>query len=1061
MKPWRIIVAQVAGSACLLYATPGLGWGNRATHERLTDIAVARANQDGSFDRYLREQLGLENGEKQALAIQTGFDESIDGDLVDSMDETTRIAERSRLNKSYNRIDWGDNGFESYPPAPGDALVDVNLGCDPLATDFDACVARLRRVPILQLLRSGTWAEDNPNPRAQHHFHDPERDHAPPTGNHGLDNLKRYLLGIDAALIELGTTAGRGGRFLRGLSGLLLSPILPFTDLDVGNFDYRGRSAMDRALDTSRSGSFPSDQNPKNFFALPDAERYLYRALTAPRKDEREHYLALHFLAFGHVLHLLQDMGSVAHTRNDFVNDHLRHLFDNLEHAGEDPAALRSVIAQLGLEASVPFASFPRSFLGEHSFDPSPYAATIPALDPSGLDIADFWDQGEPGQLTGRGLAEVVHNQFLSTGSTSNSAFFNGYALPMVPSCGTLGDSLGSGEHQVRVANLPERILATGDRNGSSAERFLTHPLVPHLARCAYHCQERRPGYPDRGGRHWCATVVDDSVQRDYLELLFPLVIDYTTRFTELYFQPRVEVVPEGNGTFKLANLTQLPFTADAGAVELAYEGDDTLHHTVAVGCSGNLALPPAPMTGERGPLSSATCALPPASELPVPPAFADSFTVVVRGQHGGRGSSDPPGDWEDGDFVTAFVRHKSTLVYDSSRGHGTPPATDVPEKTDIYQQEIDPRFPPESETGEINLTGFFRGVLDRPDIDFMRAVREGSGGRRIAFRSDVFTSPLPGSNPREIQANTEALIFDPYAEPTLAALVRIPGSEINMAETLRRDWELAWSRDGAALFFRRGLSFNSLDLARLTVANETLDVFREPIAEVSTFPREDFVNRGIGTELETCSDAEQIEALTATRLLVVADCVREEVVLETSGQKALQFKDLGDSLLYMDVASVSGQLEGTYTHRFAVNESTGTGSIVACSGASCSVHASASFFSPSVDSTSQRVAFLFRPDDSVLLETAKQLLVTEAGGTIRPLVVLDADGPRSIADPAWSPDGKWLAFLIIDTSNGSRDLYVVPTNEPGLQEPVRVTRDADVSGSVLWGHNGLVLPVQ
>jgi hypothetical protein len=87
--------------------------------------------------------------------------------------------------------------------------------------------------------------------------------------------------------------------------------------------------------------------------------------------------------------------------------------------------------------------------------------------------------------------------------------------------------------------------------------------LVPHLARCNYHCFYGAPvglGY----------SVIDESVQRDYLELLFPLVLDYTAKFLQHYLGQRIEVVPTGSNQFTLRNLTDLPFIADSEAIEIA-----------------------------------------------------------------------------------------------------------------------------------------------------------------------------------------------------------------------------------------------------------------------------------------------------------------------------------------------------------------------------------------------------------------------------------------------------------------------------------------------------------
>ncbi len=202
-----------------------------------------------------------------------------------------------------------------FPYAPKDVRIFFKPNCRDDA-DFETCFRGLPRTDIRTLIRIGTYAEDNPNPRSRHHFHDPERGHG--SVGHGLDNSSALSDSLVGALLVEGSTAYyRGGSWLRAIAGVLLAPLRPLFG-GLGNFDLRGRSAVDRALNLTLGGSPASDASPGNRFALPDAERYLYKAITAPFEDERENYLALHFVAFGDVLHLLQDMGSVAHVRNDF-----------------------------------------------------------------------------------------------------------------------------------------------------------------------------------------------------------------------------------------------------------------------------------------------------------------------------------------------------------------------------------------------------------------------------------------------------------------------------------------------------------------------------------------------------------------------------------------------------------------------------------------------------------------------------------------------------------------------------------------------------------------------
>ena len=524
-------------------------FGTRRTHEVLADQALEKANQGNTVSIYLESELELREGVDERLAVQFGLDERVDGDLIVRDDSTTEIIE-TRLNQSLSWRDEDDNGNTvHYPNAPTDTFAPFKRTSCREAPDFDACFAALARAPIRQLLRIGTYAEDNPNPRSQHHFHDPERSHG--LVGHGLDNSSALSDSIFGVLALEGTTTwARGGSWLRAIAGVFTSPFRPLAG-GVGNFDLRGRSAIDRALNTTGFSGPASDEYPSNLFSLPDAERYLYLALTSQRRDDRENYLALHFVAVGHVLHLLQDMASVAHVRNDFIFDHvivdqLTKLFDtkSLESSGDKRKVFESVRRAVGTSlASVPADKL--SEIGAGTAPPGFFQASQAELNAAGFDLSDFWDRGDPGDPDDAdparaGLAERVHNRFFSAGSISNVGLVGGYERPHLLDCsagGSLGSQLGSGPDAVRVDDLPERQLEEGGPTGTQ-HRFLASPLVPHLARCRYHAL-----YAD-GPYTWSYSVTDESVQRDYLELLFPLVIDYGARFLQHYLAPRIEVVP-------------------------------------------------------------------------------------------------------------------------------------------------------------------------------------------------------------------------------------------------------------------------------------------------------------------------------------------------------------------------------------------------------------------------------------------------------------------------------------------------------------------------------------
>src|SRR6185503_7929766 len=97
-------------------------------------------------------------------------------------------------------------------------------------------------------------------------------------------------------------------------------------------------------------------------------------------------------------------------------------------------------------------------------------------------------------------------------------------------------------------------------------------PLVPHLANCRFHARAIKEG----GGTAFHSyTVGDSSVNRDYVELLFPRVVEYSLELMRLYFGPRIDVVPLADNDFQLINRSRLPITAKRAEVRAFYDDDD------------------------------------------------------------------------------------------------------------------------------------------------------------------------------------------------------------------------------------------------------------------------------------------------------------------------------------------------------------------------------------------------------------------------------------------------------------------------------------------------------
>jgi hypothetical protein len=140
---------------------------------------------------------------------------------------------------------------------------------------------------ILGWMQEGSKLEDARirQARSQHHFYDPIR-------NSGLDNR------TDHPDWEGFPT--------------IFSP-----------FDLRGESALFWITTGTSSTGYPKN-NQETWSTTRDK---FYGALTSNSPTDREQCMAETFIALGHILHMLEDMGVPAHTRNDFLFGHYRSAF--------------------------------------------------------------------------------------------------------------------------------------------------------------------------------------------------------------------------------------------------------------------------------------------------------------------------------------------------------------------------------------------------------------------------------------------------------------------------------------------------------------------------------------------------------------------------------------------------------------------------------------------------------------------------------------------------------------------------------------------------------------
>ena len=176
----------------------------------------------------------------------------------------------------------------------------------------------------------------------------------------------------------------------------------PIRNSGLGGFD----SAIDWSL--SPIGS----QFPEGAYSWNDAREYYFKALTSPTKAERDENWGKTFRALGQIMHLIQDMASPAHVRNDahlsyFGIGNVDGLHDYMERqsvasylGGGMIGPDRPILEQAGATRPEPFSNL---------FDANQYSGTNPDATLGGH----------------AGLSEYANANFFSDDTIPFQPFFN------------------------------------------------------------------------------------------------------------------------------------------------------------------------------------------------------------------------------------------------------------------------------------------------------------------------------------------------------------------------------------------------------------------------------------------------------------------------------------------------------------------------------------------------------------------------------------------------------------------------------------------------------------
>lgn len=719
LVPLTLAVLAVAS-----FGQSSSAWDNRVTHQRLTEAGFAGNSEQ--VDSLLRSVYGFEDGlgERFELNLEALQFFGIGGAIPD------------RFRRDVSSV-FGD-------PAPTDSFIGVDQ-------DF----------PFLHLLRAGLYAADNPDLRNHHHFHDPVRERDPQYPR-GLDDgpalvfgpLEEFLEDLEGLFSQLIPKL----RDLKGFSARDRALNLPPTDagepnqfslVDAEEYLYRSLTERTPAL---RSGSMAL-----HAIALGHAVHALQDMSSPPhtRNDYAEALIKARYYSYFSLLKYAAPAGKAVKALPSSKKakwkwlDWKTWLGEGLEKAGTagyiaehyegnslEQAGATFHASQLISEVAYPnrrYIAHPKIFLAGVSpppfrdpYDTSPYNGVIaeyrtdiPIWDPDEekdrpIDLHHYWDSDDKGVTTGHpttlGLAERVNAGFVSLGSMSNDPARNGYPSPTVP---VIPDG------SVDPEDLCPKLLPLRGEDGEAIYslfglgpvregRFVDNELVPHLLRCRKTVWTWWATVPDgfeKKGLH-VFTTLDTSVQRDVMEWVFPMGVDYTERFFEQYVAPRIDVIRSSPTQFRLANLTRLPFNIPEDGVEIVYDVDaveavvpDGTRARVPVSCSADLVLEPASAPGGRGKPSEAICTMPPS--LPVEggetliPLDDGDFWIVARGKLGDRGALANRQNYDDRTnprgFVTGVARVLPEIVYNALRRDSPDAEGDEEVHSELFIARVDP----------------------------------------------------------------------------------------------------------------------------------------------------------------------------------------------------------------------------------------------------------------------------------------------------------------------------------------------------------------------------------
>ncbi len=262
------------------------------------------------------------------------------------------------------------------------------------------------------------------------------------------------------------------------------------------------------------------------------ARTLFYKSLKDSDKTVREQYLAESLLKLGCVLHLIEDMGVPAHTRNDFLYGHYRSVYtldwgNPLEGWVEDRIIANNNQSPWSGTGPVVFDKLSKYF------DTDVYDGNY--LGNGILPPEDLW-----------GLAECTNYQFLSLSTVFGCSGVK-YQFPHPV------------KERIATPALVEYII---DGNDIRMKLYFngSNYCVPHLARYSYTYYKKTIWGGEEAVVDSTNTTDDVNVFEDYAYITIPRTIDYATGLINYFFRGRLNVEPNWTDP----NIVELVITNDS-----------------------------------------------------------------------------------------------------------------------------------------------------------------------------------------------------------------------------------------------------------------------------------------------------------------------------------------------------------------------------------------------------------------------------------------------------------------------------------------------------------------